>query len=126
MLSEKDKRWNRFIDEVTGRDELSEIQRAAVLCFWYDAEMQSGGHSGYFDCYPETVPGELISAINLIGYKEIAENFQKALEEKERDDGDEDGYETVDNAYYDFEPSLGDLLMEFVENNKEEIFRGIL
>ncbi len=126
MLSEKDKRWNRFIDEVTGRDELSEIQRAAVLCFWYDAEMQSGGHSGYFDCYPETVPGELISAINLIGYKEIADNFQKALEEKERDDGDEDGYETVDNAYYDFEPSLGELLMEFVENNKEEIFRGIL
>ncbi len=126
MLSEKDKRWNRFIDEVTRKDKLSEIQRAAVLCFWYDAEMQSGGHSGYFDCYPETVPEELISAINLIGYKEIADNFQKALEEKERDDGDEDGYETVDNAYYDFEPSLGELLMEFVEDNKEEIFRGIL
>ncbi|MBD5113296.1 MAG: DMP19 family protein [Ruminococcaceae bacterium] len=121
MLTEKSKRWNRFIDEICSKDlnELSEIQRAAVLCFWYDAEMQSGGHSGYFDCYPEIKPEELIAAINLIGYKEISDNYQKALDEQARDDG----YETVDNVYYDFEPSLCDLLMEFVEKNKDEILR---
>lgn len=121
MLTEKDKRWNMFIDEVCSKDpdELSEIQRAAVLCFWYDAEMQSGGHSGFFDCYPEINPEELISAINLVGHKEISDNYQRAL-----DDGDEDSYETVDTAYYNFEPSLCDLLMEFVENNREEIFGG--
>ncbi|MDE7399497.1 MAG: hypothetical protein K2N06_08230 [Oscillospiraceae bacterium] len=125
MLTEKNKRWNRFIDEVCSKDpnELSEIQKSAVLCFWYDAEMQSGGHSGYFDCYPETVPEELIAAISLTGYKEIADNYQMALSEHIRDDGKEDGYETVDNTYYDFEPSLCDLLMEFVEKNKDEILR---
>lgn len=121
MLTEKDKRWNMFIDEVCSMelDELSEIQRAEVLCFWYDAEIQSGGHSGHFDCYPEINPEELISAINLVGYKEISDNYQGAL-----DDGDEDGYETVDTSYYNFEPSLCDLLMKFVENNREEIFGG--
>ena len=38
------------------RETLSPIQKKAVLCFWYDAEMQNGGHSGYLDCYPETNP----------------------------------------------------------------------
>ncbi len=126
MLTEKDERWNRFIYEVCDKelDELSGIQKAAVLCFRYDSEMQSGGYCGFFDCYPEIKPEELIAAINLIGYKEIADNYKMALEEHIRDDGDEDGYETVDNAYYDFEPSLSDLLMEFVEDHKEEIFGG--
>lgn len=128
MLSEKDKRWNKFIYEVCDKelDELSEIQRAAVLCFRYDSEMQSGGYSGFFDTYPELTPNDLLPALELIGHKEIADNYRRAVAEKERDDGDEDGYETVDTEYYDIEPSLGDLLMKFVENNKEEIFRGIL
>lgn len=126
MLTEKGERWNRFIYEVCDKelDELSGIQKAAVLCFRYDSEMQSGGYCGFFDCYPEIKPEELIAAINLIGYKEIADNYKMALAEHIRDEGEEDGYETVDNAYYDFEPSLGDLLMEFVENHKEEIFGG--
>lgn len=121
MLTEKNKRWNKFIDEICTRDldKLSELQKAAVLCFWYDAEMQSGGHSGYFDCYPQTVPKELIDAINLIGYKEISDNYQKAVGGQAQDDG----YETVDNAYYGFEPSLCGCLMEFVEKNKDEILR---
>ena len=44
MLSERDERWNRFISEVCYRDvtTLSEIQKKAVLCFWYDAEMNNG------------------------------------------------------------------------------------
>lgn len=125
MISEKDDRWNRFINDVCGREleELSEVQRAAVLCFWYDAEMQSGGHSGYFDCYPEIKSEELIASINRVAYKEIADNYQRALDEKARDDGDEDGYETVDNAYYDFEPSLFDCLRQFTEKYKDEILR---
>ena len=55
-MSEKDTLWNRFIEEICDRDAetLSPIQKKAVLCFWYDAEMQNGGHSGYLDCYPET------------------------------------------------------------------------
>lgn len=116
MLSNEE--WNNFIDGVCERETLSPIQKMAVLCFWYDAEMQSGGHSGYFDCYPETVPEELIAALNRIAYKEIADNYQMALNE-----GEKDGYMDTDEVYYAFEPSLFDCLRDFIDKNKDEILR---
>ena len=118
-MTEKDLRWNRFLRDICFRDveTLSEIQKIAVLCFWYDTEVNSGGHSGYFDCCPDTVPQELISAIFVVGYKAIADNYQKALSEGEKDDWVE-----TDTAYYNFSPSLCDCLREFVESNKDIIF----
>ena len=120
MLSEKDYRWNRFIQEVCFRDieSLSNIQKKAVLCFWYDAEMNSGGHSGYFDCYPNTVPEELINAIDTIMQTDvISRNYIEAIEK-----GESDCYVKTDMTYNKFRPSLSDLLMEYVEMNKGEIF----
>lgn len=118
-MTGKDIRWNRFIEEVCHRDidTLSVLQKNAVLCFWYDAEMNSGGHSGYFDCYPDTVPQELVDAIIAVGYKAIADNYQKALS-----DGENDGWVETDSIYYDFSPSLSDCLEEYVERNKDVIF----
>lgn len=116
MLSNEE--WNCFIDDVCERETLSPIQKTAVLCFWYDAEMQSGGHSGYLDCYPETVPEELAAAIKTVAYEEIADNYQRALHE-----GEKDSYSETDEAYYAFEPSLFDCLRDFVDKNKDEILR---
>lgn len=79
--------------------------------------MNSGGYSGYLDCYPETDPKELTETILEIGYKEIADNYQKAVTYGEVDDWIE-----TDNAYYQFSPSLCDCLQEYVENNKDVIF----
>lgn len=118
-MREENLRWNKFIEEVCYRDiaALSEIQRKAVLCFWYDAEMNSGGYSGYMDCYPDTNSDELEKAILSIGYKEIADNYRKAVE-----GGTNDDWVETDNAYYDFSPSLCDCLQKYVENNKTVIF----
>ena len=118
-MTEKDLRWNKFIEETCYRDmvTLSEIQRKAVLCFWYDAEMNSGGHSGYMDCYPDTDTKELTEAILSIGNKEIAENYLRAVTE-----GENDGWAETDNAYYGFSPSLCDYLQEYVEDNQTVIF----
>lgn len=118
-LSEEDIRWNRFIEEICFKDinTVSLIQKNAVLSFWYDSEMNSGGHSGYFDCYPETQPDELLTALNAIGASAIADNFKKALQTGETDD-----YEESDNAFYSFEPSLADILMKYVELHKNVIF----
>ena len=118
-MNEKDLRWNRFIEEVCYRDmsTLTDIQRKAVLCFWYDAEMNSGGYSGYLDCYPGTNSFELKEAIMEVGHKAIADNYQKAIDEGENDDWVE-----TDMAYYNFTPSLCDCLQEFVEKNKDVIF----
>lgn len=120
-MTEQDLRWNRFIDEICigkkGSSTLSEIQRKAVLCFWYDAEMNSGGHSGYFDVYPDTVPQELANALATVGYQAIADNYLEAVV-----DGEEDDFVKTDDAFYEFEPSLSDCLMRFVEENKDAIF----
>lgn len=118
-MTEKDLRWNKFIEEVCNRElaALSEVQNKAVLCFWYDAEMNSGGYSGYMDCYPDTNPEELAEAILSIGYKEIADNYRKAVIEGKNDDWVETDY-----AYYEFSPSLWDCLQEYVERNKAVIF----
>ena len=76
-------RWNTFIEDICSRDRsvLTEIQKEAVLCFWYDAEMNSAGHCGYFDCYPDTVPEELVSALTKVADKSFADNYLKALED---------------------------------------------
>lgn len=118
-MTEKDLRWNKFIEDVCERDfeSLSEIQRKAVLCFWYDTEMNSGGFSGYIDCYPDTNTDELVDAILSIGYKEIADNYLKAVSE-----GEDDDWIETDNEYYGFSPSLCDCLQEYVEYNKDVIF----
>lgn len=118
-MTEKNLRWDKFIEEVCYRDltTLSEVQRIAVLCFWYDAEMNSGGYSGYMDCYPDTDPAELKAAILTVGYKEIADNYHKAVTE-----GEKDGWAETDMAYYGFAPSLYKCLEDFVEKNKDVIF----
>ncbi|TGX82448.1 hypothetical protein E5358_06665 [Palleniella muris] len=118
-MTEQDIHWNKFIENVCGRDisTLSPAQKRAVLCFRYDSEMENGGHSAYLENHPETNPDELEDAILTVGCKEMADNYRKAIT-----DGEEDDWEETDNAYYDFEPSLCDCLQEFVEKNKDIIF----
>ena len=118
VQNEKNIRWNKFINDVCYRDKttLPEIQRKAVLCFLYDAEMNSGGYSGYTASYPDTDTEELAEAIRTVGYKEIADNYLKAVNEGENSDHAE-----TDMAYYKFSPSLSDCLMEYVEENKDAI-----
>lgn len=117
-MTEKDLRWNRFIEEVCYRDitTLSPIQRIAVLCFWYDAEMNSGGYSGYKDCYPDTDPVELKAAILSVGDQALADHYDRATTE-----GEKDGWVEADRAYYRFSPTLCEYLEDFVEKNKDVI-----
>ena len=123
-MNERDERWNRFINDICfpvsekGFDTANTPeQKNAVLCFWYDAEMNSGGFSGFLDCYPDIDFDALEAAILAVGNEDIAENYKKALRE-----GEEDGYVETDRAYYDFDPSLCDLLQDYVEGHRKEIF----
>lgn len=117
-MTEKDLRWNKFIEEVCCRDisTLSPVQRKAVLCFWYDSEMNSGGYSGYLDNHPETDPDELERAIIEVANKEIAANYRKAVNVAD------DDWSDTDSAYYKFSPSLCDYLEQYVESNRDSIF----
>jgi Domain of unknown function (DUF4375) len=43
--------WNTFIDLLACEEyeDLTSIQRVAHLAFWYDSEVQNGGHYQYFE-----------------------------------------------------------------------------
>lgn len=118
-LTEKDLRWNRFIQEVCFGDlfELSGIQKNAVLCFRYDAQMHNGGHALFLDRCEDVEIQDLMEAIAAVGYREIADNLEKAVRE-----GEKDHWLETDSTYYGFSPSLGDCLQEYVEQHKDVIF----
>lgn len=116
--SDRAGRWNHFIQDICMRDLslLSPVQRIAVLCFWYDTEMGSGGYSGYLDNYPDTDPEELAQAIAVVADERIADNCRTAAAS-----GHLDGYVATDMAYYAFSPSLYAYLTAYVEAHWNEI-----
>jgi hypothetical protein len=113
--------WNLFIDEICYQElnDLNDIQRKAVIAFWYDAEMGSGGHGGYFDCYKDTDEEELYNILKEIGTEEIANNYKRAIKEREEDNLSLE----VDLIYYRFNPSFDKYLQEYVKKNITEIMK---
>jgi len=113
--------WNKFIEDVCFLElsTLNEIQKNAVLCFWYDCEVNNGGHCAYFSTYPHSKfhSEDLFEALKIVGNNKIANNFMEALQ-----NGIDDEYEKVDNSYYQFDPSLMDYLEKYVLKNEKEIF----
>ena len=119
LLSEKDQLWNRFIEELSNQplSVLSPTQKTAVVAFGYDAEMNSGGHIGYFEWCPDVEPEELMVALKEIGAPYLAENYQRARLTGLRED-----YQAADCIFYSAEPSLTQLLMDYIEAHKSELF----
>ena len=114
-------RWNLFIEDVCNRElvELSDLQKKAVLCFWYDAEVNSGGHCGYFDCYPDTDPQELADALRTVATEEMAQNYLHAVS----CDKDESGcWEAMDDNFYGYAPSLCEYIEDYVEEHRGKMF----
>ena len=109
--------WNLFIYTITTKelDSLNKIQRKAVLCFWYDAEVNSGGHNSFFENYSSLDSSELYNALKEISNDEIANNYKNALKHQNND-------EKEDYIFYRFNPSLTDYLQKYVEENKDKIF----
>lgn len=114
--------WNLFIDEICYQElnDLNDIQRKAVIAFWYDAEIGSGGHGGYFDCYKDTDEEELYNILKEIGTEEIANNYKRAIKEREEDNLSLE----VDLIYYRFNPSFDKYLQEYVRKNITEIMKN--
>lgn len=119
---EKDKYylWNRFIEGLSNEDfgdDLSKIQQIAKRCFWYDAEMNSGGHSGYFDCFTDENFNEVEQALIEIDAAKYSKNFRNAI-----DAGEEDEYMSTDRRFYEITPELTDIIIKYVLDNINEFF----
>ena len=62
-------RWNAFIDLLATEefDDLTPTQRQAYLAFWYDCEVQNGGHLQYFENEAGARAGDAVGALRAIG-----------------------------------------------------------
>jgi hypothetical protein len=61
--------WNAFIDLLAMEDyqDLTPEQRAAQLVFWYESEVQNGGHLQFFENRGTQQLDETIEALGLLG-----------------------------------------------------------
>jgi hypothetical protein len=125
--------WNAFIDLIAIEDykNLDQTQRLAHLAFWYDSELQNGGHLQFFENRGTELLDETLTALQDLGAKKQHKILEKARkkwlagsrskkEEAEDyiDEALEGEFETLDDQYYECEPSINDLLEGFLAKNR--------
>ncbi len=61
--------WNAFVDVLATGDysDLSQEQRPAHLVFWYEGEVQNGGHLQYFENRGTKLLAATVEALGLLG-----------------------------------------------------------
>jgi hypothetical protein len=128
--------WNAFVNLLSTEkyQDLNEVQRVAYLCFWYDSEVQNGGHLQYFENRGTAFLRETLAALAALGadcQRQIldAAGLLITMNESER------GIETVDDyvgaardgrfaafdsAYYACKPDVESLLAGYFERNKSD------
>ncbi len=126
--------WNAFVDLLAMEeyDNLSDIQRIAHLAFWYDTEVNNGGHLQYFENKRTNHLTDTINALKTLGAISQAEILREAGNQflnKERKPiksvftfvrkAKEGEFDEFDNRYYECDPSIQDLLEEYLEKNKD-------
>ena len=113
------KLWNKFITEICTKDldKLNEEQKNASLCFYYDREMNIGGHVCFFDQYQKIKTKDMITALDEVTNRKFLTNFEEAVEV-----GKEDNYEKTDRVYLRQSPCLTEYLEQYIITNKDKIF----
>jgi hypothetical protein len=61
--------WNAFVNLIAKEkyEDLVAIQQIAHLCFWYDSEVQNGGHMQFFENRGTLLLNETLSALRSLG-----------------------------------------------------------
>src|SRR5260370_34171286 len=61
--------WNAFVDLLANSTlaELTDIQRHPHLVFWYESEVQNGGHLQFFENRPEELIEPTLTASRVLG-----------------------------------------------------------
>ncbi len=132
--------WNEFTDLIATEayEDLNDIQRKAHLIFWYDSEVNNGGHLQYFENQGVNHLSETINALRDLSAFPQAEILEKArnqfsIKKREKimsvesyvDEALEGEYEDFDNEYYEVTPSITELLEKYLEKHKEDFVKII-
>ena len=130
--------WNAFVDLLAMEDyhQLSPEQRPAHLVFWYENEVQNGGHFQYFENRGTEHLAATIDALGLLGatcQEQVLRESGKQWLNRSRPGvataeefcetalGDEFG--TFDSRFYKCSPSLSDYLEEYLKRHQESFVR---
>jgi hypothetical protein len=126
--------WNAFVDLVARENyaNLDEVQRLAHLAFWYESEVQNGGHLQYFENRGTTLLDETLAALSALGancQRGILEEAGRAFLANSRARivkpdqyvatalaGEFDAF---DSAFYTCEPSIHQLLERYLEQHRD-------
>ena len=97
--------WNLFIDilAMEDKEKLSDIQKTAQRVFWYDSEVQNGGHVQYFANTDLEDYTPVIDSLEFMGAKSHAAMLEKAVKIYFRD-----GRKNLDTVKKLIEESLKD------------------
>jgi len=127
--------WNEFVDilAMESEDDLTENQKVAQRAFWYDSEVQNGGHLQYFENQNRDDYSIIIEAIKQLGAVEQANILEKAvaqIKSKKRSPikkivtfvkrAREGEFDDFDSEYHEAQPSLNDLLEKYLDKNIHE------
>ena len=123
-------KWNQFVDLLAMEDyaDLTDIQKVAHLCYWYDSEVQNGGHLQYFENRGILLVTETALALTKLGAQSQTNILSKAINilstkgisnieslEEYIDEALEGKFDELDSEYYNCEPTIDDLLEKYLE-----------
>ena len=126
--------WNAFVDLLAQSDaeDLDPRQRPAHLVFWYDSEVQNGGHFQYFENRGLSQVHDTVEALKLLGAHSQSEILSRSLKvASQRQWGEvasaeEFVSETLESDLCDFDaeynecaPSVSDLLERHVTEHRD-------
>ena len=127
--------WNEFVDilAMSERDEFTPVQLKAHFVFWYESEVQNGGHLQYFENRGVTRVAETIQALRSLkaanhaavleqAYSQFRSRARNSIATVEQfvDAALEDEFGLLDSAFHDAPRTLVDHLEDYLRDNMSD------
>jgi len=124
--------WNAFVDicAMSEYEDLTEVQRVAHLVFWYESEVQNGGHLQFFENRGVSSVDETVKSLKIMGAEFHAKLIQEALKVYEANvDGPietaeefvamagEEDFEKLDTTFYTSDEELNDYMEKYLDKH---------
>lgn len=95
---------------------MTELQRAARLAFFYDAEVQNGGHVQFFMNQPRSAQ-DVIAALERLSLRAHAALLRQAHEGRAGD------FTEIDSAYHELTPTISRALSLLLAEHQAQFVR---
>lgn len=132
--------YDSYADYENSLKAFSREQRQIFAIIWYISEVNNGGHDQFFFNSTGIVWRDALEGLNMIGAVENATILQEAanvlggrpsLDREKRweqmGDDTDDKFDALDNRFYNISPNLDEMILKFIQNNREKFyFKGAI